>query len=66
LPAGSLRRIRFHNTGLAAQARIRVFDGKNKTRLSAEGYGEQFPVADNTSEEGRSKNRRVSMRVTQK
>ena len=35
-------------------------------RLEAQGYGEDHPVADNSSEEGRQKNRRISMRVTQK
>ena len=40
--------------------------GVDKTRLSSEGYGIEHPVADNATEEGRAKNRRVSMRVTKK
>lgn len=40
--------------------------GVNKDRLSAEGYGEDHPVADNTTEEGRTQNRRTSLRVTEK
>jgi outer membrane protein OmpA-like peptidoglycan-associated protein len=35
-------------------------------RLSAEGYGEQFPVADNATPEGRQQNRRIALRVTKK
>ncbi len=35
-------------------------------RLSAEGYGVQHPVGDNTTEEGRAKNRRIAVRVTEK
>ncbi len=40
--------------------------GVDAARLSSEGYGDQNPVADNATEEGRQKNRRVSARVTEK
>lgn len=43
-----------------------VRKGISPDRLTAEGYGEQYPVADNTTEEGRAQNRRVAMMVTQK
>jgi OOP family OmpA-OmpF porin len=43
-----------------------VSKGISPDRLTAEGYGEQNPVADNSTEEGRARNRRVSMMVTQK
>jgi outer membrane protein OmpA-like peptidoglycan-associated protein len=43
-----------------------VREGISPNRLAAEGYGEQYPVADNATEEGRARNRRVSMLVTQK
>ncbi len=64
------------NTGAAAanqrlsQARAEavmqaiVAKGVESARLEAEGYGDQHPVADNGTEEGRQKNRRVSVRVT--
>ncbi len=35
-------------------------------RLEAQGYGADHPVADNSTEEGKQKNRRISLRVTAK
>lgn len=35
-------------------------------RLTAKGYGDEHPVGDNSTEEGRALNRRISMRVDQK
>jgi len=40
--------------------------GVDAKRLEAEGYGEKHPVADNSTEEGRQKNRRIDLRVTKK
>jgi outer membrane protein OmpA-like peptidoglycan-associated protein len=40
--------------------------GVNSSRMEAEGYGEQHPVADNGMEEGRQQNRRIALRVTQR
>lgn len=40
--------------------------GINKSKLTAEGYGSQHPIADNATEEGRQKNRRIDLRVTNK
>ncbi len=40
--------------------------GVSPSRLSAQGYGEQYPVADNSTFDGRARNRRVAMQVTQK
>jgi K(+)-stimulated pyrophosphate-energized sodium pump len=34
--------------------------------LEAKGYGQEHPVADNSTEEGRALNRRISMLVTEK
>jgi outer membrane protein OmpA-like peptidoglycan-associated protein len=55
-----------YNLGLSqrrAEA-VRVFlvsQGVTETRLSAAGYGESRPVADNETAEGRQKNRRVDL-----
>jgi OmpA-OmpF porin, OOP family len=40
--------------------------GVDPSRLSAKGYGQDNPIADNATEDGRQKNRRISLRVTEK
>jgi outer membrane protein OmpA-like peptidoglycan-associated protein len=40
--------------------------GVDAGRLQAEGYGQEHPVADNSTEEGRAKNRRIDLQVTSK
>jgi outer membrane protein OmpA-like peptidoglycan-associated protein len=40
--------------------------GINKTRLTAKGFGETKPIASNTTEEGRAKNRRTVFLVNSK
>lgn len=40
--------------------------GISADRLSAKGYGQNAPVADNSTEEGRAANRRISVRVTKR
>ncbi|MFM8454528.1 MAG: flagellar motor protein MotB [Gammaproteobacteria bacterium] len=47
----------------AAVVRLLENNGLSAYRLSAVGYGEQFPIADNRTREGRNKNRRVSIIV---
>ena len=40
--------------------------GIDAKRLAPEGYGSQFPVASNDTEEGKAQNRRIAVRVTKK
>jgi outer membrane protein OmpA-like peptidoglycan-associated protein len=40
--------------------------GAPAARLSAEGYGEQYPVASNDTDEGRQRNRRIDLSVRKK
>ena len=37
--------------------------GVSPSRLAAVGYGEYHPIADNSTEEGRAQNRRISLMV---
>jgi outer membrane protein OmpA-like peptidoglycan-associated protein len=50
----------------AATVAALVSRGVDATRVDGAGYGNKFPVADNATEDGRQKNRRTDLRVTQK
>jgi K(+)-stimulated pyrophosphate-energized sodium pump len=43
-----------------------VRKGVSPDRLAAEGFGEDSPIADNSTAQGRERNRRIAMCVTQK
>lgn len=43
-----------------------IAQGVDASRLESQGYGDQYPVGDNSTEEGRQMNRRIALRVTQK
>jgi len=57
-----------YNMELSERRAKSVYDyliahGINASRLTAKGYGESQPVADNATEEGRAQNRRVELRT---
>jgi len=62
-PASNLKLSQDRATNVMNQL---VVLGVASDRMSAEGYGEQHPVADNATDTGREQNRRIAMRVTQK
>ena len=37
--------------------------GVDRSRLTADGYGQEHPIADNSTEEGRARNRRIDIRI---
>jgi OOP family OmpA-OmpF porin len=43
-----------------------VAAGIDPSRLESKGYGDQYPVGDNSTDAGRAQNRRIAMLVTQK
>jgi outer membrane protein OmpA-like peptidoglycan-associated protein len=40
--------------------------GIDRTRITAKGYGQELPMADNVTDEGRQKNRRVEFKILEK
>jgi outer membrane protein OmpA-like peptidoglycan-associated protein len=40
--------------------------GVDASHLKAEGFGQEHPIADNSTSEGRGKNRRIDIRVVSK
>ncbi|WP_156839683.1 OmpA family protein [Novosphingobium aquimarinum] len=47
-----------------AVARYLIAQGVNSARIQAQGMGETYPIADNTTEQGRAANRRVEIKIT--
>jgi outer membrane protein OmpA-like peptidoglycan-associated protein len=43
-----------------------VSRGADAARIRTEGRGETQPIADNTTEEGRARNRRVEVQITER
>ena len=43
-----------------------ISEGVKYNRVQAKGYGESFPISDNTTEKGREKNRRVEFKILQR
>ena len=43
-----------------------VSKGIDESRLEAKGYGQTKPIAENTTEEGKAKNRRTEFKIIKK
>ena len=48
----------------AAVADYLAYQGINRARMATRGYGKQFPIASNDSEQGRAQNRRVEIKLS--
>jgi outer membrane protein OmpA-like peptidoglycan-associated protein len=59
-PAANMRLSQARANAVAGRLRALGVDG---SRLEAEGYGDQHPIASNATEDGRMRNRRVAIRV---
>jgi outer membrane protein OmpA-like peptidoglycan-associated protein len=62
-PETNLRLSRDRATAVMSQL---IVKGVSPERLAAAGYGQESPIADNATAEGRAQNRRVSMLITQR
>jgi len=58
------QKISTERANTAKEALVKL--GVDAKRLSAEGYGQDHPIASNDTSEGRAQNRRIDVRVTQK
>ncbi len=57
-----------HKLSLARAESVKAFleqQGCDGNNITTKGYGKDKPIADNETEEGRAKNRRVEMKVIQ-
>jgi len=43
-----------------------IIEGVKQNRVQAKGYGDSFPISDNSTEKGREKNRRVEFKILQR